>query len=125
MAEEEERLAALFIFGKQTHKRTWFSAASFEAVGGLSLETGVHGGYSVLEERKKTTKSRKGGNGNRSSINVLELTAMVTTAYVMIQIRSDIRTKGGELVLMRGDSSSAVKWVINCGGGRGRSGRRG
>ena len=43
MAGEGGRLAALFFrFVKQTHKRTWFPDASFEAVGGLCLETGVY-----------------------------------------------------------------------------------
>ena len=41
MAGEGERLAAPFFrFVKQTHRRTWFSDASFEAVGGLCLGDG-------------------------------------------------------------------------------------
>ena len=56
------------------------------------------------------------------SINVLELMEMVMTAYVMIVIRRDIPTKGGESVLKRGHNSSAVQWAINCGGGGGEKG---
>ena len=50
------------------------------------------------------------------SINVLELMGMGTTAYVMIVIRRDGPTKEQESVLMRGDSSSGVQCVFNCGG---------
>ena len=77
-------------------------------------------------ERKSTIRSRKGGDGNRLSINFLELMGMVMTAYVMIVIRRDRLTKEEESVLMRGDSSSTGQWVINCGGGEGeeRSGGR-
>ena len=43
IAGEGERLTAPFFrFVKQTHKMTWFSDASFEAVGGLYPETGVY-----------------------------------------------------------------------------------
>ena len=39
MAGEGGRLAALiFSFVKKTHKRTWFSDASFKAVRGMCLE---------------------------------------------------------------------------------------
>ena len=108
-----------FILVKQTHRRTWSSEASFEAVGGMCLETGVYWRYCLSEgERKKTISNRKGQDGNRLSINVLELMGMVMTAYVMIVIRGDRPTKEGESMLMRGDGSSAVQRVINCGGGQ-------
>ena len=91
MAGEGEKLAAAFFrFVKQTHRRTWFSDASFEAVGGLCLEMGVYSRYNLSEgEVKRTIRSRKGGDRNRLSINVLELMGMVMTAYVMIVIRRD------------------------------------
>lgn len=42
ITEGEERLEALsFRFVKRTHRSTWLSDASFEAVLGLCLETGV------------------------------------------------------------------------------------
>ena len=124
MAGEGERLAAPFFrFVKQTHRRTWFSDASFEALGGLCLEMGVYSRYNLSEgEVKRTIRSRKGGDRNRLSINVLELMGMVMTAYVMIVIRRDRPAKEGESVLMRGGSSSAVQWVINCGERRDREG---
>ena len=49
---------------------------------------------------------------------------MVMTAYVMMVIRKDRPAKDGESVLMRGDSS-AVPWVINCGGARESTNREG
>lgn len=55
-------------------------------------------------------------------MHVLKLKGMVMTAYVMTVIWKGQAIHGGEGgadVLMRGDSSSEVKWVINCGGGGG------
>ena len=50
MAGEPERLAAIFFsFVKQTHKWICFSDASFEAVRGLCLETGVYWRYNMSE----------------------------------------------------------------------------
>ena len=48
------------------------------------------------------------------SINVLELFGMVWTSCVMIAIRQDLPSRDGEAMLMRGDNSSAVEWVLNC-----------
>ena len=116
----EELAAPFFRFVKQPHKRTWFSDASFEAVGGLCLETGVYWRYNLTgEERARTVRSRRREHVNRLSINVLELLGMVMTAFVMIVIRKDRPGRVGEPVLMRGDSSSAVQWVKNCKGGKG------
>ena len=70
-------------------------------------------------EVKKTIRSRRGGDRNRLSINILELLEMVMTAYAMIVIKKDRPVKEGNSVLMRGDSSSAVQWVISCGRGKG------
>ena len=127
MAGEGERLAAPFFrFVKQTHKRTWLSDASLEAVRGLCLETGVYWRYNLSEGgMKRIIRSRRGGDRNRLSINVTELMEMVMKAYVMIVMRKDRPTKERESVLMRGSGSSAVHWVINCGGGKGEERSRG
>ena len=45
-------------FVKQPHKRTWLSDASFEAVGGLCLETGVCWRYNLTEEERTRTVRR-------------------------------------------------------------------
>ena len=42
---------------------------------------------------------------------------MVVTAYVMVVMRGDRPDREGATVMMRGDNSSAVQWVINCKGG--------
>ena len=81
---------------KQPYMRTWLSDASFEAVGGLCLETGVYWRYRLTEEeRGRTIRSRKVEDGNRLSINVLELLRMVMTAYVMIVIKKDRPAREG------------------------------
>ena len=116
----EELAAPFFRFLKQPHKRTGFSDASVEAVGGLCLETGVYWRHNLTEEeRARTIRSRRGKHVNRLSINVLELLGMVMTAFVIIVIRRDRPGRVGETVLMRGNSSSAAQWVNNCKGGKG------
>ena len=42
--------------------------------------------------------------------------ALVMTAYVMIVMRGGSPDRDGVTVLMRGDNSSTVQWVINCEG---------
>ena len=77
--------------------------------------------YQLTDEVQWRTVRSKRGKGDRISINILELMAMVMTAYVMMVMRRDRPDREGATVLMGGDSSSAVKWVINCkGGGRKR-----
>ena len=106
-----------FRFVKQPHRRTWFSDASFEAVGRLCQETVVYWSYNLIkEERARTVRSRRGEHVNGLSINVLELLGMVKTAFVMIMVRRDGPGRVGEPVLMSGDSLSAVQWVKNCKG---------
>ena len=73
----------------------------------------------------ETIRTGKGGDRNRLSINILVLLGMVMTAYVMTVIKKDRPAKEGESVRMRGDSSSAVQWVINCGGGKVKRDREG
>lgn len=91
LAGREEELAAPCLRSvKQPHSRAWFSDASFKAVGGLCLETGACWRYTLTEEeRARTTRSRKGVDVNRSSINVFELPGMVMAAFEMIVIRKD------------------------------------
>ena len=116
----EEVAAPFFRFVKQPHKMTRFSDASFEAVGGLCLETEVYWRYNLTgEERARTVRSRSREHVNWLSINVLELLGMVMTAFVMIVIRKDRPGRVGEPVLMTGDSSSTVQWVKNYKGGKG------
>ena len=113
--------APFFWFVKQQpHTRIWFPDASFEAVGGLCLETKVYRRYDLTEEeRARTIRSRRREHVNRLSINVLELLGMVMTAFVMIVIRKDRPGRVGEPVLMRGNTWSAVQRVKNCKGGKG------
>ena len=52
-------VAVLHIFVKQTHRRTWFSDASFEAVGELCLETEVYWRHCLSEEEKEDHDSEQ------------------------------------------------------------------
>lgn len=54
------------------------------------------------DQRLRTIKSRKGGDENRLSINILELLGMVMTAFVIIVARKDTPPRVGEPILMRG-----------------------
>ena len=57
--------------------------ASFEAVGGLGLETGVYWRYNLAgEKRARTIRSRKARDENRFSINAPEMLGMVMRAFV-------------------------------------------
>ena len=80
------------------------------------METGVYWRYQLTEEVQLRTVRSKRGKGDRTSINISELMAMVMTAYVIIVMRGDKPDREGATVLMRGDNSSAVQWVINCKG---------
>ena len=74
--------------------------------------------YQLTKEVQLRTIRSKRGKGNRLSINILELMAMVMTAYVVVAMRGDKPDREGATVLMLGDNSSAVQWVINCKRGR-------
>ena len=102
---------------KQAPKRKLFSDASYEAIGGLCLETGVYWKFQLTAEVQLRTVWSKRGKGDRISINILELKAMVMTAYVMIMMKRDTSDTEGATVLIQGDNSSAVQWVITCKGG--------
>ena len=56
---------------------------------------------------------------SRARVGYDNLFGMVWTAYVMIVIRNELPGREGEAVLMRGDNTSAVQWVLNCQGGKG------
>ncbi|CAN0521867.1 unnamed protein product [Laminaria digitata] len=60
--QEGERIAAPFYrFVKQAPEITCFSDASYEAIGGLCLETEVYWRYQLTEEvRKRTVRSKRG-----------------------------------------------------------------
>lgn len=56
----------------------------------------------------RPVRSKKGGDENRLSINVLELLGTAMTALVIMVIRKERPARRGEMVMMRRDSSSAV-----------------
>ena len=113
-----ERITApSFSFVKQRPSRTWFSDASLSAIGGLCMETGVYWRFDLPEEVQKRTI--KGGRAvaDLISINLLEVMAMVMTAFVMVDMRGERPGRKGEAVLMRADNEAAVTWVKRCRGG--------
>lgn len=100
-------------------ERHWFSDATLSAVGGFCAETGVWWRYDLTAEEK--SRSVVGGRcamHNAISINLLELLAMVMTAYMMVVKKSDHSNIVGAPVVMLGDNVSAVTWVNKCGGTR-------
>ena len=64
--------------------------------------------YQLTDEVQWRTVRSKRGKGDRISINILELMAMVMTAYVMMVMRRDRPDREGATVLMGGDKSWAV-----------------
>jgi len=112
--------AASFSFAKQVPSRSWFSDASTRALGGVCMETRVYWRYGLpMEVQGRTIRARKKGEGDFICINVLEVMAMVMTAYVMVISRGDRPEREGEAVMMRADNESAVSWVKEEVRGRG------
>ena len=70
------------------------------------------------EERSREVRNRTRVGYDNLSINVLKLFGMVRTAYVIIAIRKDLPRREGEAVMMRGDNSSTVQWMLNFEGGK-------
>ena len=81
--------APSFSFVKQVPSRTWFSDASLTAIGGLCMKTGVYWRFDLPEEVQRRTI--KGGQvvTDLISIHLLEVMAMVMTAFVMVDMRGE------------------------------------
>ena len=81
------------------------------------METGVYWRYQLTEYVQLRTAWSKRRNGDRISINILQLMTMVMTASVMRVMRGDKPDREGATVSMRRDNSSVVQSVISCMGG--------
>lgn len=105
-----EKIAApLYCLVKQPH-RPDFSNASFAAVGRLFVETLVYRRYQLSEwEVARTIRTVKEQGVDKFSINVLELMAVLITAYIKVVVSKGRLEEIGETVLMRGDNVSAVQ----------------
>ena len=91
-----ERITAPSLcFVKQLPSRTWFSDASLRAIGGPCTETGVCGNFGIPEEMQKQTIRGGQAVGDLISINLLEVMAMVMTAYVMVDMRGERPVRRG------------------------------
>lgn len=109
----------LFYHTQWDPERHWLSDATLSAVGGFCAETGVWWRYDLTEEEKsRSVVGTKCAEHNAISINLLELLAMVITAYVMVVQKLDHSRVEGAPVVMFGDNVSAVTWVNKCGGTR-------
>lgn len=119
-----ERMAAPLSFsfsfhgtGTRENERD-FRTHSTGGIGGVFVESGLYWEYPLLQEgmQSKTVRRRQGTDGC-VYINVLELVVMVEMAYVMVVTRGYRPGVEGEMVVRKGDSSAAVRWVIHSGGG--------
>ena len=107
--------------GRRNEKgeKYWLSDATPNAIGGFYCQSRVWWRYDLsVDEQQRSSAHTTCASHNKLSINLLELLAMVVTAYVMVVVKEDRPSVAGEPVLMRGDSSSAVSWVNRCGGTR-------
>ena len=85
------------------------------------METGVYWRFDLPEDVQRRTIRGGQAVNDLISINMLEVMAMVTTAYVMVDMREERPVRKGEAVLMRADNEAAVAWAKRCrGGGRNR-----
>ena len=95
------------------------------AIGGLCLETGLYWKFDLPEEVQERTVKGGLAVADSVSINLLEIMAMVMTAYVMIDMKGERPRRRGEAVLMRADNEAAVTWVRRCRGGGKKQARLG
>ena len=99
--------------------RSYYSDASFTAVGGFCPELKVYWRYSLAEaltlELKKQSATKKAGP---ITTNLLELAGMMISAFVMQMIENGRPKYARATVLLRGDNVSAVSWLNRCGGAR-------
>ena len=113
-----ERITAPFFrFVKQRPSRTWLSNASLAAIGGLFMEMGVCWRFDLPEEMQKRTVEGGRAVADLICIKLLEVMAMVMTAYVIITMKRERPRRRGEAVLTRADNGAAVTWVRRRGGG--------
>ena len=72
--KEGRRIAAPFYRSmKQTPEKGWFSDASYEAIGGFYVETGVYWRYQLMEESKRGWHGVRGGKATGYPLTPLEL----------------------------------------------------
>ena len=99
--------------------RRYYSDASFTAVGGFCHEIKVYWHYSLAKaptsELNKQSATKKAGP---ITINLLELTGMMMSAFVMQKMENDLPEYAGGTVLLRRDNISVVSWLNRCGGAR-------
>jgi hypothetical protein len=100
--------------------QTWLSDASFEAIGGCCVESGIWWRFNLTQEMmtRVQKEAHKGRAQMLLNINILELLGMVMTAYVIVVQLHMQPEFDGDLVLLRGDNKSAVHWVNKAGGAR-------
>lgn len=76
--------------------RHWLSDATTKAIGGFCLELRVWWRYDLsVDEMRRSSASTTCAAHNKLSINLLELLAMVVTAYVMVVVREDRSSVSG------------------------------
>ena len=105
----------LLSFCLQTHSRTLISDASGDAMGGLCWR------IEFDDDTGNRLRAHVQGRDDLS-INVLELLAMVVTAWAFTDAKEAPRYVG-ESILTRVDNMSAVHWVNRCSGGDANHGR--
>ena len=113
--------APFYAHVERTPSRTYFSDASFPAVGGFCPELQVYWRYVLNPHLTELLRNKMVTKGvDAVTINLLELYGMVMTAYVTQVILQDRPKTPGDPALLRGDNVAAVSWINRYGGSRGR-----
>ena len=105
-------------FYLQPHSRTLISDTPGDAMGGLCLETGLWWRIYFDDDTRNRLRAHVQGRADLST-NVLELLAMIVTAWALPVDAKVAPQYVGESILMREDNTSAVHWVNRYLGGRG------
>ena len=121
MQTGESLSAPFYAHSKRRPVRRYLSYASFSAIGGYCPALKIFWRY-TLDARLTAELKRKAETKETSAItiNLLELTGMFMTAWVVHIIVEDRPQTAGDAVLLRGDNVSAVSWVNECGGAKDR-----
>lgn len=103
---------------EQRPKRLWFADASLEVLGGLSGVKRMFWRWNLPGEVvRRTVMNNPKMQGDITSVNLLEVTAAVLNANIMIWERGERPDEKGEAVLIRADNVSTVSWAMKCRGG--------
>ena len=87
------------------------------AIGQLCIEAEAYWRVDRAEEVQNTTEKSGAAVVNLIFINLITVTTIMRTAFVMLNTRGERPCRRGESVLVTSDNEAAGTWVRSCRGG--------